>query len=83
MQKGFDALPADYKCPQCNVGKKRFKAYVKPAAKAGGTRSGTVSGGSAYADMQAEKNANKVGRRRFSSIEIRVGPRVDPRLTSS
>ena len=26
MQSGFDELPRNYKCPQCLVGKNRFKA---------------------------------------------------------
>ena len=38
----FDALPKDYKCPQCNVGKNRFKVVEQA--------------GSSYANLAAQKN---------------------------
>ena len=41
----FDALPKDYKCPQCNVGKNRFKVVEQA--------------GSSYANLAAQKKANK------------------------
>jgi rubredoxin len=41
----FDALPKDYKCPQCNVGKNRFKVVEQA--------------GSAYSNLAAQKKANK------------------------
>ena len=41
----FDALPRDYKCPQCNVGKNRFKVVEQA--------------GSSYANLAAQKKANK------------------------
>ena len=41
----FDALPKDYKCPQCNLGKNRFKVVEQA--------------GSAYSNLAAQKKANK------------------------
>eukprot|EP00238_Polyblepharides_amylifera_P007466 CAMPEP_0196592206 /NCGR_PEP_ID=MMETSP1081-20130531/72041_1 /TAXON_ID=36882 /ORGANISM="Pyramimonas amylifera, Strain CCMP720" /LENGTH=156 /DNA_ID=CAMNT_0041915817 /DNA_START=76 /DNA_END=543 /DNA_ORIENTATION=+ len=62
VQSGFNELPRNYKCPACNVGKNRFKAYEQA--------------GNSYSSMAAQKAANKAAFRakRASGKDTTAGP---------
>ena len=48
VQSGFNELPRSYKCPQCLVGKNRFKAYQ--------------AAGAAYKSLAAQKKEARANR---------------------
>mmetsp|Transcript_18673 Transcript_18673/g.22369 ORF Transcript_18673/g.22369 Transcript_18673/m.22369 type:complete len:147 (+) Transcript_18673:105-545(+) len=55
----FNALPRDYKCPKCNVGKNRFKAYKAP--------------GSDYASLSSQKKAYRAAKKKEKAQKNRGG----------